>query len=654
MPKKTNQDTIGSEAPSESPIERLTELISRSQRGYRELIDNLDTALFTLSLEGEIRVANLRLSQILGASFQDLIGHKLSEYLESPGSDEMRRALSGFLQKGSWSNTIALRLKRDGELRYFQCWLQLVPEEGKSPSIAGWARDVTEQHKIEAKLHHEREFVRRLVDCFPDMIAVLDREGRFTYLSERVREVLGVSPQDYLGRKIGGAAHSDDQAEIARMVKEIVSGGSELSQIESRVRHADGSWRTLRTTASPMFDEHGHIDGVVTSVRDVTELNLAGQKTAQKEKFAAMGQMMAGAAHELNNPLTAILGVSDLLRERATDDSTRRQIDLILQQARRAAGIIQNLLAFSRSTAQGRPKLRLEEMLNDVLRAQRASLAQKKIEVKFGPPSAEMPFVEGDQRLLSQVFANLITNAEQSISATGQQGTVEISMRAVNGRVCVTIADSGSGIPPENLSKIFDPFFTTKRPGGGSGLGLTICLAVVKEHGGTIEVSSTPGRGAAFHVFLPASADEAKRFQQSSAPSEAIPKPAAPQSLAGRAVLVVDDEESIREIIQEGLSARGMTVHAVESCEQAMLYLEANRCDVVICDFNLPGMSGDKFFERLTTDRRTAKLPGFVFMTGDLVESVFSDRLRQQGAQLLQKPFHIGALATLLDGMLQK
>jgi len=654
MPKKTHQDTIGSEAPSESPIGRLTELISRSQRGYRELIDNLDTALFTLSLEGEIRVANLRLSQILGASFQDLIGHKLSEYLESPGSEEMQRALPEFLQRGSWSGTIPLRLKRDREMRYFQSWLQVVPEEGQSASIAGWARDVTEQHQIEAKLHHEQEFVRRLVDCFPDMIAVLDRDGRFTYLSERVREVLGVSPQDYLGRKIGGATHSDDQPDLARMVQEIVSGASELSQIESRVRHADGSWRTLRTTASPMFDEQGRIDGVVASVRDVTELNLAGQKTAQKEKFAAMGQMMAGAAHELNNPLTAILGVSDLLRERATDDSTRRQIDLILQQARRAAGIIQNLLAFSRSTAQGRPKLPLDELLNDVLRAQRPSLAQKKIEVKFGPAPGGAPlFVEGDRRLLSQVFANLITNAEQSIAAAGDHGAIEISMRELNGRVSVTIADNGSGIPTENVSKIFDPFFTTKRPGGGSGLGLTICLAVVKEHGGTIEVSSTPGLGAAFHVFLPAASDEPKRFQQSAAPAQPIPKPAAPEALAGRVVLVVDDEESIREIIQEGLSARGMAVHAVESCEDALVYLEANRCDVVICDFNLPGMSGDKFFERLTTDRRTVQLPRFVFMTGDLVESAFHDRLRQKGAHLLQKPFHIGVLAALLDGLLR-
>lgn len=766
MPKKNQRENTGS--PSETPIERLTELISRSQKGYRELIDHVDQSLFTLSLQGEIRVANLPLSQIVGVSFQDLIGHKLSEFVELPGAAEMERGLPELIRAGTWSGTIPVRLKRDKELRYFQCWLQAVEDEGQSPSVIGWARDVTAQHEseirfaelfeslregilfstpdgrildanpalvrmlgyetkeellqhnfaemydnladrtkiiglleekgslqnnelvlrrrdgkkiyclssgfairdasgravrlqgtlidvtermeIEKELHREQEFVRRLIECFPDMIAVLDREGRFTYVSERVRDILGVSPEEYLGRTIGSSTHADDKQDLVKMVREIVAGKSEHSHIESRVRHADGSWRTLRTTASPLFDERQLITGVVASVRDVTEANLAEQQTAQTEKFAAMGQMMAGAAHELNNPLTAILGVSDLLRERAADDATRRQIDLILQQARRAAGIIQNLVAFSRPAAKGRAMLRLDEILHEVLRGQSAALKEKNIAVKFDPP-AGVPSVEGDRRLLSQTFSNLVINAEQSIAAAGDHGTIEISLREANGRVCVAIADDGPGIPPENMSKIFDPFFTTKRPGGGSGLGLTICLAVIKDHGGTIEVSSAPGAGASLHVFLPAVAEETGTSRPTR-PSGGTML-AGSEALAGHTVLVVDDEESIREIIQEGLSTRGMVVRAVESCEQALLYLEGNTCDIVICDFNLPGMSGDKFFEHLTTDRRTPQLPRFVFITGDLVDSDFSDRLRRQGSSVLQKPFHIGALAALLANLLQ-
>jgi PAS domain S-box-containing protein len=766
MPKNNQRDSVG--PAGESSLEHLIELISRSQRGYRELIDHVDQALFTLSLQGEIRVANLPFSQTVGASFQDLIGHKLNEFVESPSAAEMESALPELIRAGTWSGTIPVRLKRDEDLRYFQCWLQVVEEEGRSTAVIGWARDVTAQHEsetrffelfeslsegivfttpegvildanpalvrmldyetkeellrhnfaemyddpvarqriirvleekgsiqnnelvlrrkdgkkihcltsgfairdasgravrhqgtfvevterieMEKQLHREQQFVRRLIENFPDMIAVVDREGRFTYMSERARDVLGVPPKEYLGRKIGGAAHPEDRESLATMVKDLLEGKSDHSQIESRVRHADGSWRTLRTAATPMLDEEGRIIALVASVRDVTELSRAEQTTARTEKFAAMGQMLAGAAHELNNPLTAILGVSDLLRERAGDDSTRRQVDLILQQARRAAAIIQNLLAFSRPAAHGREKLRLDEVLREVLREQSAALQQKNITVKFDPP-AEVPPVEGDRRLLSQVFSNLIINAEQSIAAARDHGAIEISLRFLKDSVCVTVSDDGSGISSENISKIFDPFFTTKRPGGGSGLGLTICLAVAKEHGGTIEVTSTFGAGAAFHVFLPAAAGEIGRSPQPQPAAKSAPSGA--EALAGRTVLVVDDEESIREIIQEGLSLRRMKVQAVESSEQALSYLEASACDVIICDFNLPGMSGQEFLERLSTDRRTAQLPQFVFITGDLVDSELTGRLREKGASVLQKPFHIGALATLLAGLLQ-
>ncbi len=768
MLKTPQEESSRTTSPVDASLQRLTELISRSQRGYRELIDHLDQALFTLSLQGEIRVANLRLSQILGASFQDLIGRKLTDFIESPSPADLERALPVLLSSGNWSGTIPVRLKRDQEIRYFSCWLQAVEDEDRSMSVIGWARDVTAQHEseirftelfeslregilfstpegrildanpalvhmlgfdskeemlrhnfnelydvpedrqriirlleekgsiqntelvlrrqdgkkvycltsgfairdasgrpvrlqgtlvdvtermeIERKLHREQEFGRQLIDCFPDMIAVMDREGRFTYVSERTREVLGVSPPEYLGRRIGSSTHPDDREDLLKMVQDIVSGRSEHAQLESRVRRGDGAWRTLRTSASPMFDEDGRITGVVASVRDVTESNLAEQENAQREKFAAMGQMMAGAAHELNNPLTAILGVSDLLRERAADDTTKRQIDLVLQQARRAAGIVQNLLAFSRPATQGRARLRVDEVLRDVLRAQNALLSAKNISVKFSP-TGDIPPVEGDRRLLSQIFSNLVTNSEQAISAARDRGAIEVGVRELGGRVCVTIADDGPGIPPENLSKIFDPFFTTKRPGGGSGLGLTICMAVVKDHGGTIEVNSEPGAGASFQVFLPCISEQTKVAE----PVFRAAKTTSAQSdvLEGHSVLIVDDEESIREIVQEGLSARGMKVHSVGSSEEALAYLDATVCDVVICDFNLPGMSGEKFFERLTVARSMEKLPRFVFMTGDLTDSGNFDQLRRKGASVLQKPFQIRALATLLAELLQ-
>jgi two-component system cell cycle sensor histidine kinase/response regulator CckA len=752
----------GSTPVSDTQFRELVNVISRSQHSYRELIDNLDQAVFTLSLDGEVRVANRSLSDILGVSFQDLIGHHLSEFVDSPTLADAERSLPAFLRKGIWSGTLPVRLKKDKEVRHFACWLQAVAEEGQAVCVTGWARDVTVQHEaeirfaelfeslregiifstpegrvldanpalvamlgyetkqdlathnfselyddpsqrdalirqvedkgfvqdydvvlrrkdgkrihcltsgfvirdasgrpvrlqgtvidvterleIEKRLRREQEFVRRLIDCFPDLIAVLDREGRFTYVTERVKDILGMTPQDFLGKRMGGRTHPEDQPRLAEALQDVMSGRKGDAEIEYRVRHADGSWRTLRGSVGPLFGDAGKISGIVQTARDVTESKRLEEQLAQKEKFAAMGQMMAGAAHELNNPLTAILGVSDLLRERAADDVTRRQVGMILQQARRAAAIVQDLLAFARPPTQALTKLRLDELVRDALNLQQVALSRKNIRVQFTVPS-DLPAVEGDRKLLMQVFVNMIENAAQAMSAAPDHGSLEISLACVDDRIRVTFADDGPGISPENIGKIFDPFFTTKRPGGGSGLGLTICLAVIKEHGGTIEVQSTPGGGATFQIFVPVAMGEAPAASQSATAAKSAPLGS--QALSGRTVLVVDDEESIREIIQVGLSARGMKVHAVESSEAALSYLATSPTEIILCDFNLPGLNGDQLFQKVRAQQ--GDFPSvFVFMTGDLVDPSVSNRYAQEGAGILQKPFSVSALIALL------
>ena len=773
-----NQAEQAASSPdSKRQFEELAQVIFRSQQNYRDLIDSLDQALFTLSLQGEIRVANLRMSQILGAPFPEIIGHPLSDFLLSPTPEELLQSLPALLKKGTWTGIVPVTLKKNRELRHFSCWFQTLVERGEVVALTGWARDVTEQfeiekrlhheqefnrnlianfpdliavldlqarftyisdqvrnilgrsaeeylggefgvraspddktkidemfrrvikgevsraqvefraphtdgtwrvllvtagplfdengkitgvvtsardvteqHEIERKLHQEQEFVRRLIECFPDLIVVLDSEGRFKFVSERLKDVLGVSPEEYVGKQVGLRMSSEDRAKLSEMLQNTISGRKAQEQIEIRAQHVDGTWKTLRITARPLFDEQGNITGMVSSGRDVTESKQFEQQLAQSEKFAAMGQMMAGAAHELNNPLTAILGISDLLRERATDETTRRQVDTILQQARRAAGIVLNLLAFSRPSAHGNARIDIKSTIQEVLQIEGALLAQKKIRVTF-EASGELPPVEGNRRLLMQVFSNLIANAEQSISAARGEGRLDISVSCVDHRIRVSFADDGAGIAPEIIDKIFDPFFTTKRPGGGSGLGLTIALAVIKEHGGTIEVQSSAGLGATFHVFLPPCAPAPSASASALSPSLASPPPPA-QILKGHSVLIVDDEESIREIVSEDLSRRGMKVNAVESSEAALAYLLANECEIVICDFNLPGISGEALFEKLVA-KENGPRPRFVFMTGELVDPALVSKFREKGARILQKPFSVSVLAALLAEFLQ-
>lgn len=764
-----SRDQGSSSSNSDTQIEKLVAVISRSQQNYRELIDHLDQAVFTLSLDGEIRVANLYLSQLLGAPFQDLIGHRLDEFIVSPTLTDAKRALEKLLKNGTWSGTAAILLKKDIELRYFSCWLQKV-EDGEGTSLMGWARDITHQREseyrftelferlhegilfnthegkiidvnpamvqllgyeskeellkhnfaemyddpsarpamigklegsgelrdneivlrrkdgkkvycissgfvtrdaagkpirlqgtfvdvtermeMERRLRREQEFVRRLVDSFPDMIVVVDREGRFTFVSERIKDILGVSPEEYIGKKIGERLDSNGKHRAQEMFERVISGREAYVQIEIQARHANGSWRMLRITASPFCDENGTISGMVSSGRDVTEAKSVEEQLARKEKFAAMGEMLAGAAHELNNPLTAILGVADLLRERARDQSAQRQIDLILQQGRRAAAIVQNLLTLSRSPLPGRSRIQIEQLVNQALQNRRTALATKNIAVKKEFPP-DLPSVDGDPRQLLQVFLNIIANAEQSISGARDHGALEVSIERVGDRVRVSFADDGPGIPADNLGKIFDPFFTTQRPGGNSGLGLTICLAVLKDHGGTIEVQSKLGAGARFDILLPVAASQLRTVDETNSRASSVEISAtSPEVLRGHSALIVEDEEGIREIVEEGLVAQGMKVHAVESSEAALAYLAANSCDVILCDYNLPGLNGDEFLERLGA-RQGGSPPHFVFMTGDLFQPAMAEQLRVRGVSVLQKPFQMKAVVHLLAGLLE-
>ena len=760
----------GAPAPStEAQFKKLIEVISRSQLNYRELIDSLDHAVFTISLEGEIRVANRRFVEILGASFQDLIGHRLDEFIAAPTMAEAFHGRDAFLQKGHWAGRISIQLKSDPRRRFYDCWLQALTDEEQVTSISGWVRDVTSQHEseirftelfeslregiffttpegtlldanpallrmlgyenkeelkklnfreiyadpaqrdalvhqvvyqgavqdvdvvyrrkdgslihclasgfairdtfgrtirmqgtlvditerieIEARLHQEEEFVRRLVASFPDMIAVMDFEGRFTFVSPRVEEILGHPAPDLVGKLLSDQIHRDDVAHVRDAFEKLTSGRAANAQLDFRTRHADGNWRSMRASVSPLYDAAGKINGVVASARDVTESKAMEKQNLQKEKLAAMGEMMSGVAHELNNPLTAILGVSDLLRERAPDDATRRQTEIILKQARRAAVIVQNLLAYARPSALARKKMRPEEALQAAVDQQRASLSQKNISIELAPPPGGLA-LEADPKLLHQVFVNLIVNAEQAITSQRERGALRVSIECADGKIGFVFADDGPGISPENIGKIFDPFFTTKRPGGGTGLGLAICTAIIKEHGGSIEVQSTPGKGAEFRVWLPEFVEEISAPIPALAVRPAVAAPAGSGALRGHSVYVVDDEESIREIVQEGLSARGMTVEGASSSEEALPHLAAHSYDFVLCDFNLPGMNGEEFFKRIQP-RAGTPAPKFVFMSGALLDSATMAHFTARGASVLQKPFHIAALATLLTELLQ-
>jgi PAS domain S-box-containing protein len=633
---------------------RMEEDLRQSEERFRLMVEGVtDYAIFMLDLDGRVTSWNRGAERINGYKASEIIGKHFSLFYppEDVASGKPERELKLAAEQGHCEEE-GWRVRKDGSRFLANVVITAVrDQEGNLQGFSKISRDVTERYEMERNLHQEREFVRSLVECFPDLIVVLDTKGRFKFVSERIKDILGISPQEYIGKPVGQRIGPEDRLKLNKLFQNAIAGQKGQDQIEIRAQHADSSWKILRVSGNPLFDEKGTIVGMVSSGRDVTESKHLEHQLADKEKFTAMGQMMAGAAHELNNPLTAILGVSDLLRERATEDATRRQVDLVLQQARRAATIVQNLMAFSRPLAQGRATLRLGDILKEALQLEHANLEKKNISTKFTAPDDSFR-VDGDRKLLLQVFLNILANAAQSISPAREQGQVDITVTRTGDQIRITFADDGPGIPAEIIGKIFDPFFTTKRPGGGSGLGLTISLAVIKEHGGTIEIESVPGAGATIHVLLPAAAHGEAPAAPAASAVQSTPALAGHAALGGHSVLIVDDEEGIREIVQDGLSARGMRVEAAESSEAALDYLAKSSCEIVLCDFNLPGMSGEKLFEEMRT-RLGNSMPRFVFMTGELVSPAVTERFREKGARVLQKPFQLSGLATLLTELLQ-
>ena len=610
------QEHVGA-APSEEQLDQFNDLIARSQRSFKELIDSFEDAACALSLDGSFRTVNKSISQLLGLPYTAIVGHKVFDSLDEPTRDVLEAALPRFLEKKHWTGTVRIRLKNNSRPLYFDCVLNAIiksdevvgvsvlgrdvteqrekelrftqlfetlqegayfstPEGrlldanpalvsilgysskqellaldanglnldastpavlGREPEDRGGIRtreialrkkdgtavtflessravwddagkliryqgtlvDVTERRKLERQVLQQEEFRRRLLESFPDLILVVDLQERYTFVSSRAGALTGFAPEDLLGNKI--SEMQDYSPELASLYHEVASGGRTFGSAEYGARHRDGSWLTMRASASQFFDADSKLAGVIISVRDITTERKLEQQIVQSERLAAMGAMIGGVAHELNNPLTSILGVSELLQDSQTTDSARKQVGILQQQARRAAEIVHNLTYFSSPPTPGKTRVSLAEVIERTLNLHSYSLRKNNITVDF-LKSPGIPYAEGDPHQLMQVFLNLILNAEQAIRETREKGTLRIRLSNGGGSVSASFQDDGPGIPAEILTSIFDPFYTTKRPGRGTGLGLSICKSVVREHNGTIEAANAPGGGAVFTVTL--------------------------------------------------------------------------------------------------------------------------------------------------------
>jgi len=640
--------------------------LRRNEARFTELFETLQEGIYIVTPDDRILDANPALIRMLGyESKEELLARKVSEIFPD---EALRTAFQGEVDRQPVLEGREIMLvRKDGRpLICLNTAAAVRDNSGKIVRYQGALMDITVRREIERRLYKQQEFARRLVDSFPDLILVLDTSAHYTFISPRIHDVLGYESGDDPEMQLGGRTHPEDQPALRALFDEVIAGAQSFASLEVRVRHKLGDYRRIRCNFSPLFSEKGKIEGVVISGRDVTELKRLEEQLIQAEKLAAMGQMLAGVAHELNNPLTAILGVTELIREREDlEQSLQRQLDLTHRQARRAARIVQNLLEFSRPASPQKKPVDLNAVIERTLQLHEHSLRKNNIEVDFHARSG-IPEVVGDANQLVQVFLNLLLNAEQAIREIRESGRIQIRLASSGRRVSITVQDDGIGVKAEAIPRIFDPFYTTKRPGGGTGLGLSICMSILREHGGAIEAEPLPAGGSAFTVYLPAAGaaplefapkDSAAAFAEEAARNPSADMSGAAIAPAARAeenatisasgaaarVLVLDDEESIRDLLAEGLGAQKISVDCAATVEEARKLIARQAYDVLLCDLNLSDREnsggGKSAAERVLAAAGERK-PAMIFMTGEYMD----DARRAQelgGAACLQKPFRI-------------
>ncbi|HZI95190.1 MAG TPA: ATP-binding protein [Patescibacteria group bacterium] len=430
--------------------------------------------------------------------------------------------------------------------------------------------------------------------------------------------------------------------------------GAKASTFEVTAAHEG---RIFSVTCSPVRGLGGEVQGMVVVISDVTEARVVQLQIAQGERLSALGEMISGVAHELNNPLASVIGFAQLLQNKDVDADIKKKLTAIDLEATRCQRIVQNLLRFARRHTPERRHVDINAALDSVLQLLGHQLQVDDIEVRIDM-QADLPPVVGDFHLLQQVFLNIIFNAYQAMKEQGGPGVLSVITRNEDLRIAVEIVDSGPGIAPQNLKRIFDPFFSTKEVGKGTGLGLSLAYGTVREHGGTISARSQLGEGSTFRVELPAAeAAEIARIAQGVFPFEEQAAPmapaAGPAASPARRILVVEDEASLAEVVAEVLQAQGHHVDTAGDGRTAKARLAEGRYDLIISDLKMPNMNGRDFYRHVASVE-PALARRIIFSTGDTANPDTQAFFEEVGNPFLSKPFNLKDLIRVVESVLRE
>jgi two-component system NtrC family sensor kinase len=462
----------------------------------------------------------------------------------------------------------------------------------------------------------------KTVDAISQAICIVDAHGTVRRANRVFADLIQLPVTAIPGRPWLGLLPPAWSDPVARAIAE-----PSVTSAEIRVGE-----RALLLTTIPMAEP----GSAVLVFEDQTERRRLQEQLIQSEKMSAIGQLIAGVAHDLNNPLASVVGFSDFLAEAGVPSSLEEPLQVIRQEAERAATIVKNLLSFARSQEGERARQPIQQLLESTLVLLRNQLMAHKVEATLDVEPG-LPDVEVNANQIKQVFVNLINNACQAIASDAPSGRIWISAKRAQDVIAVSVTDSGPGIPDDVAARVFEPFFTTKPEGEGTGLGLSICQGILKEHGGRLTLESRPDSGATFTVELPVGVPAVR----------AEPAPAPRGESRPLRILVVDDEPHILHYMRATLESWGHSVEVASDGAYALERALAGPFDVIICDLRMPHLSGrDMYMKLARQDPRVAER--IIFATGDTVRGDTLQFLDGLGRPYLHKPFTLAELRAAL------
>lgn len=478
----------------------------------------------------------------------------------------------------------------------------------------------------EAAHEEARRAWERMVDAVPYALCLVDAAGRARRANRAFADLVQAPTTAIAGRPWLALVPPAWGEGLAHALTAPGSG---------REVHLRAGGRTFGVAAYPI----GPVPGdAVLVFEDQTERRLLQEQLVQSEKMSAIGQLIAGVAHDLNNPLASVVGFADFLLEgRDVPPPLVEPVRVIQQEAERAAAIVRNLLTFARKQDHQRRPTDLGPLLTATMSLLRTQMVSRRVDLLLDV-AEELPAIDADAGQVQQVFVNLVSNAAQAIESAGRAGRVVVRARPWRDGVAVEVSDDGPGMSAEVAAQVFEPFFSTKPEGQGTGLGLSICQGIVKEHGGRILLATTPGQGATFTVELPRSSRPA------APPRRPAPEPA---STAPLRILVIDDEPHILHYMRATLEAWGHQVAVAGDGEEGLALAVAGDFDLILSDLRMPRLTGREFYAALQA-RNPAAAARVIFSTGDTVHGDTTAFLEGQAHPFLNKPFSLAELRALL------